>query len=90
MHSEASFLQGTLGIVMSLPVPAEKKHPEYYDAASTMLHHRDGISLVMGSAWFSPNNMVFGVLPKELNFGIIRPENPFPLAESFKWLFFFL
>ena len=50
-----------------------KNIPEH-DAATTMLLCRDGISLVMSGAWFSPNVMP-GIHSKEFNFSLIRPEN---------------
>ncbi|KAI3354159.1 hypothetical protein L3Q82_018698, partial [Scortum barcoo] len=58
----------------SLPVPADEKHPPQHDAATTMLHCRDGIGLVMSGAWFPPN-MTPGINAKEFNLCLIRPEN---------------
>lgn len=34
------------------PIPAET--PLQYDAVTTMLHHREGISQMMGGTWFIP------------------------------------
>ncbi|KAI3352457.1 hypothetical protein L3Q82_005411 [Scortum barcoo] len=59
---------------VSLPVPAAEKHAPQHDAATTMLHCRDGIGLVMSGAWFPPN-MTPGINAKEFNLCLIRPEN---------------
>ena len=52
----------------SLPVPAADKTSPQHDAATTMLHHRDG-------ARFPPDVML-GIQAKEFNLGFIRPSTP--------------
>ena len=54
-------------ILTSLPVPAAEKRTTQYDAATTMLHRRDGAK--------SPPDMTLGIQAKELSLGFIRPEN---------------
>ena len=53
-------------ILTSLPVPAAKTSPQH-DAATTMLHRRDG-------AMFLPD-VRLGILAKEFNLGFIRTAN---------------
>ena len=54
-------------ILSSFPVPAAKKTSSQHDAATPMLHHRDG-------ARFSPDVTV-AIQTKEFILGFIRPEN---------------
>ena len=50
-----------------------KTSPQH-DAATTMLHCRDGIGQMMSSAWF-PLGMMLGIQAKAFNLGFTRPEN---------------
>ncbi|KAK3572260.1 hypothetical protein QTP86_029526 [Hemibagrus guttatus] len=47
---------------------------KHHDAATTMLHCRDGIGQVMSGAWFPPD-MTLATQAKEFNLCFIRPEN---------------
>ena len=50
-------------------------HP--YDAATPMLHGRDGVRRVMSCTWFSPD-IELCIQAKELHFCLIRPKNILP------------
>jgi hypothetical protein len=54
-------------ILTSLPIPAAEKHPPQYDAATTMLHRRDGARF--------PSDVTLGIQAKQFNLSFIRPEN---------------
>ena len=54
-------------ILTSLPDPAAEKTSPEDDAATTMIHHRDG-------ARFHPD-VTHGIQAKEVNLGFIRLEN---------------
>lgn len=54
----------------SLPVPAAQR-----DAATTMLHCRDGIGQLISSGF--PPDMVLGIQTKEFDLYFIRPDNFF-------------
>ena len=43
-----------------------------HDAATVMLHCKDGISPVRSSAWFPPD-VTLGIQAKKFDFGFIRP-----------------
>ncbi|KAK3560684.1 hypothetical protein QTP86_014540 [Hemibagrus guttatus] len=47
---------------------------EQHDAATTMLHCRDGIDQVMSGAWFPPD-MTLVIQAKEFSLCFLRPEN---------------
>lgn len=61
MLSRAGFLQHHLGCTLWFETPP------HHDVATPILHHSDGISQVMYSAWCSTDT-VFGLLPKVFNF----------------------
>lgn len=58
--------------------------PEH-DAATTIFHHRDGISLTMSITWCLPHIVLIGgILPEDL-FCVIRPQNIFPCPLITVW-----
>jgi len=61
-------------ILTSVTVSAAEKTSPTHDAATTMLHCRDGIGQVMSGAWF-PSDTTFAIQAKEFNLGFIRPDN---------------
>lgn len=63
--------------VLTVSVSLET-HPEH-NAATTILHRRDGISEVMGSACYLPD-IVLEVLLRGFSFCLISPGNLFPCA----------
>ena len=88
LRSEARFHHGYLipSILYSLLVPPAEKTSSQHNAATTMLHRRDGIKF--------PPDVALGIQAKEFNLGFMRQENlvshclrvfSFLLANS-KWI----
>ncbi|KAK3574640.1 hypothetical protein QTP86_011548 [Hemibagrus guttatus] len=60
--------------VFIFPSILTRKTSSQHDAATTILHCRDGIGQVMSSAWFPPD-MTLVIQAKVFNLCCIRPEN---------------
>ena len=69
-------------ILWSAPVPPAAKHPPQNDAATPVLHSRDGV-LQLASLPFFPPNITMVIMAKQFYFCFIRPEDISPKSMIF-------